>query len=335
MGTAAADAIFAQGTRLHAHLDTKCSRMSAGDGAWIMQKCAKNMGGDCHIDFEKSRVVFTFQCPSDRYATARVQGNAKFEVPRDTWGIGLDDSKMQRKMLNRILGHSGVDELKRIVLGETAAELASLGNVVEKVLTEHAHCRLLMLIDENLDYGRNDGVVSGSMEVHNLLQKLSPKHRSRILAVVRSANDSAEDVSIYLRRLHGFFPKAPMDKGKVCELISALWVERFPAQEGDDSDSSDGSSAEDSVGMKDILLPLQHVEDVLAQAEGDESASWNTIWQSLHVLKGDLMVLEGSDQLVEASKLIGELKGPIYPDDFTVKWKVIRDLISKAVGGTS
>lgn len=288
------------------------------------------MGGQCNIEFDESKVVFTFQCPADRFAVRRSKGNHKFEVPRDTWGVGLDDSKMQRKMMHRIFGYMGIDESKQILVGKNPTEVASLSKTVSNILGKHVHSRLVMLIDENLDYGQS-GVLSGSMEVRDLLQKLTPKQQERVLAVVRSANDSAEDVSSYMHRLHGFFPKAHMDREQVRELTSSLWADRFP--QGDDvSISDEESSADDSIGMGDILQPLQHVEDLLAQTEGGGDSSWPSIWQALHVLRGDLMVLEQSDHLVEASKLIGQLKGPVYPEDLSNKWKVIRDLIKQSVG---
>ena len=39
-------------------------------------------------------------------------------------------------------------------------------------------------------------------------ERLSPAEESRLLVLIRSANDSADDVMSYLERAHGFLSKA-------------------------------------------------------------------------------------------------------------------------------
>jgi hypothetical protein len=88
-------------------------------------------------------------------------------------------------------------------------------------------------VDENLDYGigsvveGEDIALSGSLIVQRILQGMSPEQESRILALVRSANDSTTDVACYIERTHGFFPKAPMQKDRVREIIAPLWAGKF------------------------------------------------------------------------------------------------------------
>ena len=88
-------------------------------------------------------------------------------------------------------------------------------------------------MDENLDFKDNNCVsgediaLSGSIILQGILKSLNPRHESRILALVRSANDSTADVALYTERTHGFLPKAPMLKERVREIIAPLWAERF------------------------------------------------------------------------------------------------------------
>lgn len=58
--------IFSEGTRLHSRFETKDQRGSQpknvdplGDGAWIMQKCAKLLNGSCKIVFEPEQTIFS------------------------------------------------------------------------------------------------------------------------------------------------------------------------------------------------------------------------------------------------------------------------------------
>jgi len=48
-----------------------------------------------------------------------------------------------------------------------------------------------------------------------------------MLALVRSANDSASDVAIYNSRAHGFICKAPIQREKIMEIIAPIWAKRF------------------------------------------------------------------------------------------------------------
>jgi len=66
LGKSASEFVFAQGCRLQTRMkggSISEKRDSSGDGAWIMQKCAKIMQGSCHIKFESRGTRFTCQCP--------------------------------------------------------------------------------------------------------------------------------------------------------------------------------------------------------------------------------------------------------------------------------
>jgi hypothetical protein len=48
--------------------------------------------------------------------------------------------------------------------------------------------------------------------------------------LVRSANDSAKDVALYVERTHGFFPKALMQQDRIREILEPFWTKRFPVK---------------------------------------------------------------------------------------------------------
>ncbi|KAG7336808.1 hypothetical protein IV203_020516 [Nitzschia inconspicua] len=100
------------------------------------------------------------------------------------------------------------------------------------LLQDNPDSKMLILIDENLDYyksntGDESVALSGSIIMQDILRALSPEQERRILALVRSANDSTTDVQMYIERTHGFFPKAPMLKDRVREIICPLWAGKF------------------------------------------------------------------------------------------------------------
>lgn len=101
------------------------------------------------------------------------------------------------------------------------------------VIANHPNDYFLLMVDENLDVEMEDvqmkhSTISGSLLVQSLRQKLLPEQEAQILTLIRSANDSKDDVAIYNSRAHGFFAKAPVKKDLVREKLAQLWQKRFP-----------------------------------------------------------------------------------------------------------
>ena len=46
-----------------------------------------------------------------------------FEMPKNVWGIALDDSKIQRKLMVRFFMHAGVTEDRVHIFGSTVHEI--------------------------------------------------------------------------------------------------------------------------------------------------------------------------------------------------------------------
>ena len=85
----------------------------------------------------------------------------------------------------------------------------------------------VLIADENLDVADDSMsthvTISGSMCIENIRHRLLPDQERRMLALVRSANDSSRDIAIYNSRAHGFLPKAPIQRQRVLEMLAPAW----------------------------------------------------------------------------------------------------------------
>ena len=91
-----------------------------------------------------------------------------------------------------------------------------------------------MLEDEGTDGSQcfnhlpRDCTILGSQLVSEIRKRLLPDQERRILALIRSANDSANDIAIYNLRMHGYLPKSPLNGlVSVKEQLAPLWLSRY------------------------------------------------------------------------------------------------------------
>ena len=230
LGDKASELVFSHGTRLHVNVDGTSGRRthSAGDGAWIMKKSAAVLDGTVDIVFEDNQTVFCFRAPAKLHNSSNVK---TFRLPSNVWGIAIDDSKIQRKLLQRMLDYVGVKEEKQVILGANEEEISGFVDFFVKFVRDRPHDRIFLLADENLEFG--DGlIISGSECIKQIRSILTPNDERRILAVARSANDSPNDIAIYRARAHDYLPKVPLRAASVRETIAPIWEARFP-DEGD------------------------------------------------------------------------------------------------------
>jgi hypothetical protein len=91
----------------------------------LVVQCAKAMNGRMDIKFEKTRTVFSFSCgcapvfmPERRARPAAGSVNAapsdEFIIPDGTWGVVIDDSRIQRKVLGTFLQLIGIDKARYV-----------------------------------------------------------------------------------------------------------------------------------------------------------------------------------------------------------------------------
>lgn len=204
--------------------------------------------------------------------------------------------------------------------------------VLEEIIREHPNDKFLVIVDENLDIldgGTHQKTVSGSLCIKLLRDQMDPADESRLLALVRSANDSAEDVALYKSRAHGFLPKAPIQKDRVLELIQPCWTERFPSdslacgpsvEEEDDHESFHVSSA-------DLMKSAEMVDALLSGDEASLEARWPAIREKIHRLKGDLKTMKSNARITTILEALEKLRGQTLPDELIERWKLIRSLI--------
>ena len=337
MGSEAGSAVFESGTRLHndANLDETDKSLSSGDGAWIMQKCAKNMGGTCSIDFEIDRTVLRFCCKVEPCLNEPKQWDKEpFTIPSETLAFGIDDSWIQRKILVRIFSNCGIADERMTVLGRTLEELDSAGQLLSECLDENPSTKCLILVDENLDYADDGGahriIRSGSKMIEKILNGLPQQERGRVLTLVRSANDSVDDVAMYTHRTDGFCPKTVTRKEDVLEVLAPVWESRFGAQRATTIKRSNQSPSENESVDRDDLRQIVYGVDALLKDKPFQEVPWPNLWSSLHSLKGDIMIID--DPVMKwATAEIGSMRGSTAPEDFEERWSEIRKNIMDAI----
>lgn len=351
MGDLASQIVFSPRQRLEIPANTESTNhtwesLSSGDGAWIMHKCAKTLGGNCDIKFEESRTVFAFQCPVVPYEVTELAlsiNYKNFKLPDNIYGIAIDDSKIQRKLLKRFLLYTGISEDRIHVFGSDASEVKGFDNWVCNFIQDHPTDYFLLLVDENLDIFEEQSVtkhvtISGSLSVSNIRQRLLPNEERRMLALIRSANDSAHDVAIYNSRAHGYLPKSPIKKDNALEALAPIFVKRFPESvammrmseyERKKSCQDFGLLDNDAPILKvsDLYSTIEEIDKLASSDSKDLPKDWPVIWEKMHSLKGDLLILPSQEEVSTAVGMITALRGSVLPTKFVEKWNTIRTLI--------
>ena len=340
LGSAAQDMVFQPGKRLHPSFDggqrqSSISRQSSGDGAWIMHKCAQTLNGSVRIDFRQDYTTFTLRCPATVMGKSQVSPAERqpFSFPPNTWGIAIDDSKVQRMLLRRFFDAACIPRKRTIIRGATLEDITGFDEFLVKFILDHPDDYFLVIVDENLEKPTDDiclrhETVSGSMIVQQIRHRLLPELERRMLALMRSANDSSHDVAIYNSRAHGFIPKQHGKEG-VLDYLAPIWRKRFRSVD-DLTDCEDTPSNNDQSMMEPdevasyILETVQDV-DVLVDSCGTEvSEFWPLIWEKLHSLKGDIVSLYDSESAIQVKNLVDDLRGRTFPAHFAKNWIEIK-----------
>jgi hypothetical protein len=307
--------------------------------------------------------VFEFKCPVSTYGVVEqfeTMEEKNFKIPKHTWGIAVDDSRIQRKVMKQFLKLIGIEKSKRLVLGASSEEIYGFSGQVKKLMLENPKDKFLLIVDENLDIvdgGTVHEIVSGSLEVKKMRSELDDKDERRLLSLVRSANDSDLDLLVYKSRAHGVVSKEPLNP-QVLELIKPWWVSRFPncldggnnstrggfhryntskqgLMEGegiDDSHSEEGDDKTVFALEEDIREALKAIQALAAVPTG---ARWHPIRDKLFTLKGDVKSTISKDQMgVIIDRIDGIMASPRMPSDFTEIWQVLQKEIERAMNIT-
>lgn len=346
--------VFSQGSRLMSEDNVIAASNSSGDGAWIMKKCSKIMKGDVGLSFENDRTVFTFWCPARNMSLSKNSSDLQHSfkltrLPPKTWGVVVDDSGIQRKLMDRFLKIAGIDRDRRIILGESPDELFHFCDRVREILASNPSDKVILIADENLDVvegGAHHTTVSGSLCIKKLLESLESAHERRLLALVRSANDSSTEIETYVSRAHGYLLKAPIDKDGVLGVIQPWWIKQFGDPDSDskfgdknlDHSSCTFSESEIYDVTSDIIQAIE-VISALCKAGSRKSLRnrWNTIREKLHALKGDLKstVVATGHELDSVVSDIDLLWQHGCPNNLQERWKEIEAKVYEIVNGSS
>lgn len=325
---------------------------SSGNGGWIMQKCAEALGGKCSIEFQTKRTVFHFTCPAEAMSINRQASKRRFEcdsasfaLPPRTWGIAVDDSLIQRKLMDRFLKMCGISDDRKLILGKDSEEIFGFCDTVARLLQENPADVFLLIVDENLEIeagGSRHETVSGSQCVQTLREQLEETAERRLLALIRSANDSLSDLNRYKSRAHGYLHKEPIPKDKVLDVLRPWWTERFSvataagevSSEAGEFLSSEGAAASDNSDASDYSASPEDIRESFSVINAligvaDEAVleqRWGTIREKLHVLKGDLKTMElGPNSLLGLIRPLDRLsEAPQLPASFSDEWGTIK-----------
>lgn len=293
----------------------------------------------------KEKTTFSFRCPVVPFSEIILSSSAlqkEFKLPSNMYAIALDDSKIQRKLLARYFTYAGVPEDRVRIFGGTTKEIKTFDDWAFSFIVEHPDDYFLFIVDENLDVhddqiATREGTVSGSSCVSKIRRRLLSDQERRILALIRSANDSANDVAIYNSRAHGYLPKAPIKPAKVLEELAPLWLSRFPPLEGELErvpsktllSDRDGERGELDITTCDLMESVTSIDKMINGNDEDRSKQWPGIWEKLHILKGDLLTLTNDEgkNLSDATEIIDEMRGVEMPLDFVERWKTLQLMI--------
>lgn len=270
----------------------------------------------------------------------------RFRIPDNTWGIAIDDSKIQRKLLEKFLHYAGIEQDRIIVLGKDATEIQGFVDFVSDFLDEHPNDHIFIIADENLDVVLDDAhhtTVSGSLCIESIRKRVLPDQERRMLALVRSANDSANDVAIYNSRAHGFLPKAPLRRDKVMDMISPLWEKRYPkslAKSLYDSKGildldhvDEGYESEIVVLRSDLRQSFAAIDAMVAGLDEEALARrWGMIWEKIHALKGDMLTFDSGEEVQQVVFRINALRGRSLPPGFMDQFAQIKKLAEVVIG---
>jgi hypothetical protein len=341
LGPLAEEVVFSPRRRLAMHCkddqDNKLSAShSSGDGAWIMKQCAKTLGGQCRIKFDIDRTVFSFVCPVQLFDQHLANSNMNcedFELPKNLHAVAIDDSKIQRKLLSKFFSFAGIPEERIHILGESVEEIIGFCDWMVSFVNEHPNDYILMVVDENLEVQEEQGgtkhsTVSGSWSVAEMRCRLLKDQERKILALIRSANDSASDVALYNSRAHGYLPKTPVKKNQVLEVLAPLWLSRFPQFVPLKTGCVLNDYEELIVTMDDLMVVIDEIDRYSSLNYTDLLDNWQIVVEKLHALRGDLLIMPNRGHALNtAIDSLSYLRVPAPPRNFAETWKNIRSIL--------
>jgi len=307
--------IFEKGVKLHKKSILKSkSCLSAGDGAWIMQTCAKLCGGICNIKFNPDSTIFTYEAPIELCIDS--EDIVNFTFPDNTFIYIIDDSIIQRRLMNAQVKNLKLPSENIKTYGKGKHEIVGLENILYENIVKFEEYYHIILCDENLDYTVDSTLYyeSGSDICKKLNNKLDEKlNNKNYITFIRSANNSKSDIEKYLTLCDGFIPKAMLTVNDLKEIIAKQWIKHFGIVQ-----SSAINYTYDGDFKELIDLFLEDIDSFMVL--GYQSQDWNSFWSDLHKLKGTLGVLKTTTNTSTAITIIESLRDNYFDKDFHNTW---------------
>ena len=112
--------------------------------------------------------------------------------------------------------------------------------------------------------------------------------------LIRSANDSAEDVAAYSERAHGFLSKAPIESDR--KVIKRAFFKRFGVNRTPVTEEP--SSGNLSPAETNLIAASRELRKAvrLVDSSGDTRMGWGEMWKWLHRIKGIVATIKGALQ---------------------------------------
>lgn len=237
------------------HSLSESSKLSAGDGAWIMQRSAFALNGKCSISFKEQQTKFVLDFPvkscveldaatrrsnsptrlyspyydydSDDDDNPKMSSSSPFE-PEKALFVALDDMSSQRYHLSILFKDIGAPHR---IYGEDPDTPEIFVESARELVSENQDVKVVFFLDNVLRFDRPDGssvTASGIRLGEQLREKLAQDgNEYRTLILSRTADDSREIIQHCRQVLHDHFPKAPMNYSKFRQALEKRWNRRF------------------------------------------------------------------------------------------------------------
>lgn len=284
------------------------SRISNGDGGWIVQQCAKAMKGECTIEFLPESTIFRLTVP------VSITGSfcTSYRFPADMWFLFIDDSRSQRMLFVQLLKNMGMPVERTIIRGKDEAEILGFSTLVMDLIRSKPQKKYIIVFDENLEYtcaetGKTE-LTSGSFLAQQLRADLKEMEVNTLM-LIRSANDGAEDLKVYLTRAHGFLAKS-LNKVDFMSNLVPFILDRFSVP------SENATEVEADEILQTIVEEIKVDVKLLKEQYSSPPIDPTIAKRILHRLKGNISSMEDkADNLLVASlQEIKKLEGAAFMD---------------------
>lgn len=317
--------IFEKGISLHSKNDCK----SSGDGAWIIKTIANLCNGNCNIKFTKNKTIFTFSCPIKICVGEEQIDN--FLIPENSMLFFIDDSKIQRKLMEIQIKNMGLSKHDYKIYGESIESTKNFKLDIVNTIKKFPDKYFIIICDENLDYSDSlnyeNIFISGSNICDEIRKYLNNSNiNGNILFFIRSANDSATDINKYLINNDGFIEKKMDSSNTLLRQIGKIWLSKFGVTNNIFKTkiklNFDGEEKElKEICIIDITNIINHKPIKV------DKKHWCVLWSELHKLKGSLQVI---NEIVDTSyviEIIESMRNNNYDTEFDSLWnKLIVEL---------